>query len=99
MAGSGRGMIARGEDQFAATQGLKRDLYGALGKACRIAKSSYTRGNRSPFLPRGLSVKIQIDQISRWSLIVPDQIAHQDIENVIVNGNGLFEARHEESEM
>jgi hypothetical protein len=25
-----------------------------------------------------------------------DQIAHQDVENVIVNGNGLFEARHEE---
>jgi hypothetical protein len=27
-------------------------------------------------------------------LIVPDQIAHQDVENVIVDGNGLFEARH-----
>jgi hypothetical protein len=27
-------------------------------------------------------------------LIVPDQIAHQNIENVIVDGNGLAEARH-----
>jgi hypothetical protein len=31
-------------------------------------------------------------------LIVPDQIAHQDVENVVVDGNGLFEARHGESE-
>jgi hypothetical protein len=27
-------------------------------------------------------------------LIVPDQIAHQDVENIVVDGNGLFEARH-----
>jgi hypothetical protein len=27
-------------------------------------------------------------------LIVPDQITHQDVEHVIVDRNGLFEARH-----
>jgi hypothetical protein len=26
-------------------------------------------------------------------LIVPNQISHQDVENVVVDGNGLFEAR------
>jgi hypothetical protein len=30
-------------------------------------------------------------------LIVPDQIPHQDVENVVVDTNGLFEARHGES--
>jgi hypothetical protein len=94
MAGSGRGMIARGDDQFAAAQGLKGDLDCAFGEAGRVGKRSYTRGNRSPFLTRSLSVKIQIDQIGGWLLIVPDQVAHQDVENVVVDGNGLFEARH-----
>jgi hypothetical protein len=27
-------------------------------------------------------------------LVVPDQIAHQHIQQVIVNGNGPFETRH-----
>lgn len=41
-----------------------------------------------------MPIKIDIDQKSGWLLIVSDQIAHQDVENVIVDGNGLFEARH-----
>jgi hypothetical protein len=27
-------------------------------------------------------------------LIVRDQVAHQHVEDVVVNGNGSFEARH-----
>jgi hypothetical protein len=37
---------------------------------------------------------MQINQIRGRLLIVTDQIAHQNVENVVVDGNGLFEARH-----
>ncbi len=37
---------------------------------------------------------MQIDKIRSRLLIVTNQIAHQDVENVIVDRNGLFEARH-----
>jgi hypothetical protein len=43
-----------------------------------------------------LAVQVQINQISRGLLVVPDQIAHQHVKHVIVDGNGLFEARHSE---
>ena len=62
---------------------------GALGKAGSVSKRSYARGDRFPFLPYRLAVKIQINQVCGWLLIVPDQIAHQDIENKIVDGNGF----------
>ena len=94
MAGRRRGVVASGDDQFAATQRCERDLDCAFGKTGRVGKRAETRDDPSPFGPRSLSVKIQINQISGWLLIVPDQIAHQDVENVVVDGNGLFKARH-----
>ena len=87
-------MVAGGDDQFATAQGCKSDLDGALGKASRVGKRSYARDNRFPFLPRGLAVKIQVNQVCGWLLIVSDQIAHQDVENVIVDRNGLAKPRH-----
>ena len=46
------------------------------------------------FLPCGLPVKARINQIGGRLLIVTNRIAHQDVGNVVVDGNGLFEARH-----
>ncbi len=97
MAGSGRGVVAGGDDQFTAAQVCESDLDGAFRQARCVSDRAETRGNRFPFLPRCLAVKIEINQISGWLLIVSDQIAHQNIENVIVDRNGLFEARHEEA--
>ena len=94
MAGSRRGVVADTDDQFATAQVCEGGLDRAFGKASRVRKRSYARDDRFPFLPRGLAVKIQINQISSWLLIVPDQIAHQDIENVIVNWDCFAEARH-----
>jgi len=94
MAGRGGGVLTSGDDQFAAVQICQADLDGAFGKAGRVGKRSQTRDDWFPFLPRGLAVKIKINQISGWLLIVPDQITHQDVEHVIVDRNGLFEARH-----
>ena len=39
---------------------------------------------------------MQINQIGGRFSIVPDQIAHQHVEHVIVDGNTLFETRHRE---
>lgn len=72
----------------------KRNLDGALRQTRCVSDRAETRGDRFPFLPRCLAVKIEINQVRGRLLIVPDQIAHQDIENVVVDGNSLFEARH-----
>lgn len=96
MARSSRSMVACGGDQFAAAKGCDGDLDCAFGKASRVGKRSQTGGHRLPFLSRGLAVKIKVNQISGWPLVVTDQIAHQDVENVVVDAHGLFEARHEE---
>ena len=94
MTRSGGGVVAGSDDQFAAAQVCEGGLDRAFGKASRVGKRSHARGDRFPFLPRGLAVKIQINQVSGWLLIVPDQIAHQDVENVIVDGNGLAKSGH-----
>src|SRR5439155_8846239 len=94
MARSGGGVVACGDDQFAAAPVCESGLDGAFGKARCVGKRSYARDESFPILPRGLAIKIQINQISGWLLIVPDYIAHQDIENVIVEWKGLAEARH-----
>jgi hypothetical protein len=91
---SGGGVIALGDDQFAATKSCQGNLDGAFRQARCICNRAKTRGDRFPFLPRGLAIKVQINQISSGFLIVADQISHQDVENIVVDGNGPFEARH-----
>ena len=49
--------------------------------------------NPSDLLQKG---RIVMSKQPNILLIVTDQIAHQDVENVVVDGNGLFEARHGE---
>jgi hypothetical protein len=94
MFGNRGSVVRRGDDQFASTQICDGRLHGALGEASRFCQHAQTRGDRFPFMPRGLTVKIQINQIGSRLLIVPNQITHQDVEHVIVDRNGLFEARH-----
>lgn len=72
VARGGRGVVACGDDQFTTAQFLKSDLDGAFGKACCVGEHSYTRGDRFPFLPRSLAVKIEVNQICSRLLIVPD---------------------------
>jgi hypothetical protein len=94
MAGSRSGVLPGGHDQFAAPEGFERDLDSGLRKTGRVRKRSQTRDDRFPFVPSSLAVKIEINEISRWSLVVSNEIAHQDVQNVILDGNGLFEASH-----
>jgi len=41
-----------------------------------------------------MAVKIEVNQISCGLLVVPNQIAHQNVENIIIDGNGLFKPGH-----
>jgi len=40
-----------------------------------------------------LAVKVQVNDKRGGLLIVPDQIAHEHIQDVIVDGNSAFETR------
>lgn len=66
---------------------------GAFGKAGGIGDSAYTGANRAPFVSCNLAVKMQINQVGSQLLVVADQIAHEHVEDIIVDGNGLLEAR------
>ena len=92
MARSGGGVVACGDDQFAAAQVCESGLDGAFGKPGCVGKRSYARDDWLPFLPRGLAIKIKINQKGGWLLIVADQIAHQNVEHVIVDRNGFAKA-------
>ena len=48
-------------------------------------------------LSHRLTVQVQVNQVSCRFLIVRNEIAHQNVENVIIDGNSLFEARHRET--
>ena len=88
-------MIAIGDNQLAAAQAFERKLNGAFGETGSVGDSPQTHRERFPFLPHRLAIKININQIGGWMLIVSDQIAHQHIDHVIVDGNGSFETGHE----
>jgi hypothetical protein len=46
----------------------------------------------TPFISCEVRVKVQVNDKRGWPLIVPDQITHQHIENVSVDGNAVFES-------
>ena len=41
-----------------------------------------------------MAVKIEVNQIRGRLPIVTDDVAHQDIENVVVDGDGFAKSRH-----
>jgi hypothetical protein len=82
---------------LATTQVTERNLDCALRETGGVSDRTKTRGDWFPFMPRRPAVEVQINQISRGLLVVSDQVAHEHVENVIVNGNGLFEARQVEA--
>ena len=69
-------------------------MHSALGKTGRVGKRAQTKSERLPFVSRSLAIEIQIYQIGSGLLVVADDIAHQNVEHVVVDRDGLFEARH-----
>jgi hypothetical protein len=72
----------------------ERGVDGTFGESRCVGDCAHTGADRSPFVSRSLTVEVQVNHERGRLLIVPDQIAHQHIENVIVDGNGAFEPRH-----
>ena len=67
---------------------------GAFRKSGCIGDHAQTGIDVAPFVSRGLAIKMQVNQERGRLLVVPDQIAHQHIEHVIVDRNAAFETRH-----
>lgn len=86
---------APGADQLAIAQTLQCSLNRALGQAGRIGNLPETGGNRFPVLLLGNAVKPEKDEKRGWMMVVCDQVAHQNIDDVIINRNGSTESGHD----
>jgi hypothetical protein len=93
---SRRGMVGGGRDELTATEKLERRLDRALRQAGVIGKRTQAGLDWLPLAARGLAVEKKVNQIRRRLAIVPDDIAQQDIENVIVDRDRFAETRHDE---
>ena len=58
----------------------------------RVREGAKTHSERFPFIAYSLSVEMEKNQIRGRFLIVADQIAHQDIKDVVVDRNDLLKA-------
>ena len=87
-------MSARCLHQLAEMQRSEGALHRAFGQAGFIGQHAQAGIDRLPALASGAPGKIKIDEECRRLLIVSDDIAHQHIEDVIIDRHGLMEARH-----
>ena len=87
-------MIGGRRDELSAPQMCERRVDGAFGESGCVGDRAHTGADVAPFISCGLAVKVQVNHKRGRLLIVPDQIAHQHIQHVIVDGNGAFETRH-----
>ena len=72
----------------------ERRVGSAFGESGCVCDHAHTGADGAPFASSGLAIKVQINQVGGRLLIVADQIPHEHIEHVIVDGNGSFETRH-----
>jgi hypothetical protein len=72
-------------------------MHGALGKPRFIGNGAHTDADTAPFVSCGPAIKVQINDKGGWFLVVSDQIAHKDIEHVVIDGNSLSKTGHRES--
>lgn len=86
-------MFRRRGDQLAPPQMRERCMDGAFGEACCISNRAHTGVDAGRLAACGLSEEVQVNDERGRPLIVSDQIAHQHVEYVIVDGNDAFETR------
>ena len=96
MARSGSYVIRCRRNQLSAPQMYERGVDCAFREPRCIGDCAHTSADRSPFVSCSLTVEVQVNHERSGLLIVSDQIAHQHIQDVIVDGNGLSETRHRE---
>ena len=90
----GGGMIALRLDQLPAPQKIERGLHRGLRQAGFYREQAQTCRDRFPFRPGRPAVEMKINEIRGRLSIMPDDIAHQDVEDVIVDGNCFAKTRH-----
>ena len=71
----------------------ERRLDGAFGYSGCVSDRAHTGADAAPFVSCGLAVQVQINHKRGGLSIVADQIAHQRIQDVIVDQNSAFETR------
>ena len=97
MARGGSGMFGSGRDELSAPQMYQPGVNGALGEPGCIGNCADTGADMAPVISQSLTVKVEVNQERSWLLIVPEQVAHQHIEHIIVDRQGAFETRHNET--
>jgi len=69
-------------------------LHRAFGKPGFIGQHAEAGFNWSPALASTAAGKIKVDEECRRLLIVSDDIAHEYVQDVIIDRHSLVEARH-----
>jgi len=82
-------VIALAFDQLAAAQQIERGLDGALREAGFFRERTKAGRDRFPFRAGRLPVKPDVNQVGCRLPIVTDQIRHQGIEHVCIDGDVL----------
>jgi len=89
-----RAVVARRRNQLAKAQFCQCALHRAFGEARFIGNHAQACFDRLPALADGASVKKQINEKCSGLLIVPDDVAKKNVQDIVVDWNGLAEARH-----
>ena len=71
----------------------ERCVDGAFGESCCVGDGAHAGANMAPLISGGLAVKVEVNDKRGRLFIVPDQITHQHIQDVIVDRNEAFETR------
>lgn len=95
MRGHCRRVRARRDDKLAITQCVQGGLHGALGESRFLRDHAQAHCHRPPALARGAAKQEKINQERRRLLIVRDEITHQNVEHIVVHGDGGPKARHD----
>jgi len=91
------GVVALAGDQLASAQKVERGLDGAFREPGFLREGAEAGHDRFPFCAHGLAEEMEINKIRSRLAIVTDDVAHEDVEDVIVDGNGFTKTRHSES--
>ena len=87
-------MRTRSFYQLAILQSGDGALHRAFGQTGFIGQHPQARFDRSPMLAGGAAREIKINEKGGRLLIVPDDIAHEHVENIIIDWNDSVKARH-----
>ena len=90
----GSGVSTLRVDQLAPAQSFQRSLDRTLGKSGPFRDRAQTERHRSPVLLLRGPIKMEVNQKSCRLLIMPDQVAHQDVEDIVIDRDGSVKARH-----